>query len=115
MVAPCVEIEVDVALQMDGEAEIDSGGEEDRAAAGRRSGCDGAIDGVGVESFAVTGCAVLADVEDDGRGGGRFFFAGCGGEGGQSGSGHAKTTDTEKIAARGIERDSLFSSWLLAC
>ena len=97
-----------VALEMDGEAEIDAGGEEDHAAA---CGCrrfDGAVDGIGVEGFAVAGCAVVADVEDGRLRAAVFFAFRCGeGDSRKSRSGHAKAADTQKIAAHGTEVDSL--------
>ena len=47
------EMEMHVALETDGEAEIDACRKENQAAARSRGGFNGAIDGVGVEGFAV--------------------------------------------------------------
>ena len=49
MVAPGVEVQRDVALQMDGIAQIIAGREMHRPAARRRRGVDGLVDGGGVE------------------------------------------------------------------
>ncbi len=59
-----LKVQMHVALEMDGEAEINSGRKEDHAAAGGCSSFNGAIDGVGVEGFAVAGGAELAHIED---------------------------------------------------
>ena len=57
------------ALEMNGEAEVVSGGKDDDSATSGGGRFDGVVDGVGVEGLAVSGCAVLADVEVAGRGG----------------------------------------------
>ena len=57
-----VEIEGDVALEMDRVGEIISGGEEDGAASGDCGSLDGFVDGSGVYGAAVAGCAVLPHV-----------------------------------------------------
>ena len=67
------QMQMDQALEVNGEAEIASRREDDHPAT---SGCrcfNGAIDGLGVEGLAVAGGAVLADVEDAGRRGCRIL------------------------------------------
>ena len=58
-----VEIDLDIALQMDGVAGIGAGGQKDRAATSCRRRIDGAVDGRSVDGFAVTFGAVIADIE----------------------------------------------------
>ena len=58
-----VEIQADIALEMNGGAKILPGGEMHRAAALIAGGIDGAVDGDAVERFAVAGCAKGTNVE----------------------------------------------------
>ena len=101
-----VEMEMDVALEVDGEAEIGSGGKEDEAAAGSCSGFNGAIDGGRIEGFAVAGGAVLAHVEQG---------AGCGGGlsrcgEGEGSAGCAEAAGAEKVAAKVLK---VVMGWIL--
>ena len=66
------EIERDVGLEADGEADVGACGEEDGASAGGCGGFDGLVDGGRVDGFAVAGGTVGVDVEED---------LGCGGRG----------------------------------
>ena len=63
------EVQLDVALEADGEAEVVAGGEVDGSSSGCGRGFDGFVDGGGVEGFSVAGGSEGADVEEDGRGG----------------------------------------------
>ena len=62
MVQPGGEVEVYVALEADGEAEVAAGGKDEGAATGCGDGVDGAVDGWGVDGLAVAGRAIGADV-----------------------------------------------------
>ncbi len=83
------EVEIDVAFEMDGEAEPCACGEEDCATACGCGGFDGFVDGGGVDGFAVAYCAEGSYVEDVWGGNGclcRGVGGGycCGGYGGQA-------------------------------
>jgi len=104
-------MEMHVALELDGETEIDARRKDDLATACSHSGIDGAIDGGRVNSFAVADSAVGVDIEEDTDAGRRSAagtgslagFGGCEGDGGKGGASNAETADAEKIAALGIE------------
>ena len=96
--------QMNVALEMNGETEVASGGEDGDSATGRGGRFDRVIDGFGVEGLAVAGRAVFANVEVACRRS-RRILRGCGCEResrdrgcGQSGAGHAK-----KVAAKRVE------------
>ena len=90
---------------MDGEGEIDACGKEDETAAGRGCCVDGAIDGCGVEGFAVAEGAVGADIKDaEFRGRGWCILRGSSGRAGEDwkGAGDAEAADTQEIAAKKV-------------
>src|SRR5579871_2425728 len=83
------EVEIDVAFEVDGEAEPCARGEEDCAAACGCCGFDGFVDGGSIDGFAIAYCAEGAEVED--VWGGVWRLCGgvrggycCGGYGGQA-------------------------------
>ena len=104
--AALLKMEMHVALQVDGEAEIGARREDNHAAACGRCRFDGAIDGGGVEGLAVAGCAVRADIEDA-RAEPEPLHAGDEAKSGtarNSDSGNTVTADPEEIAAKRVER-----------
>ena len=118
MVAALREVERDVALEADGEAEPCSGGEEDGASASGCGGLDGFVDGGGVDGLAVADGAEAADVED-GSGGecsGGFGRSGEGrGCGDDRGGGESHASELEEFTAGGIDvvhrHDTLAEKW----
>ena len=102
MVAPCDEVELDVALEADGEAEVVACGEVDCASSGCGCCFDGLVDGGGVEGLAVAGGSEGADVEEGGRGwAGRGFGGGEGCGSGDGGEGQG--AELEEVATRGAD------------
>ncbi len=78
------EIQIDVALQPDGEADVVPPGKEDGATTGGRGGFNGLVDGGRIDGLAVAGGAECAYVEEDWRerrGGGLFGQCGKSGKG----------------------------------
>jgi len=61
--AAFLEVEAHEALEVDGEAEVYAGRNENHASASGCRGLNGAVDGGGIDGFAVADCAVGADVE----------------------------------------------------
>ena len=58
------QVQIDVAFEVDGEADVGSGGEVDGTAAGCCCRLNGFVDGGGVDGLAVAGCPVGADIEE---------------------------------------------------
>ena len=100
------EVEVNVALETDGERDIVASGEDNCASASGRDRLDGLVDGGRVDRLAVAGGSEGADVEEHGRGRPGRTGVLCGGEGGERrgcrrGKSHA--AELQQVTACGIE------------